>query len=137
MGRAACTGNVSCVLADPGYDSEGNHEYAESVGISSLIRPRFESLPVYRTRGCHRKQMKRKFDWEGYCQRNKVETVFSVIKGVMGGDVMSRGILTQNREVMYRVIVYNCYRITRNSLLIVDGFYRADSNRHLENDDCL
>ena len=38
-------------------------------------------------------------------------------------DVMSRGILTQNGEVMYRVIVYNYYRITRNSLLIVDGFY--------------
>jgi hypothetical protein len=38
---------------------------------------------------------------------------------------MSRGIVTQNRETMYRIIAYNCYRINRNCMLILDGFYTA------------
>lgn len=50
----------------------------------ALIRPRFESLPVYRMKGLHRKQMKRQFGWARYRQRNKVATVFSVIKGMTG-----------------------------------------------------
>ena len=61
-----------------------------------------------------------------YHHRNKAETIFSVIKRMLGEYVMSRTILTQNREIMYKMISYNCYRITRDYLLIVDGFYWAD-----------
>ena len=39
------------------------------------------------------------------------------IKRMLGEYIMSRYILTQNRETMYRVIAYNCYRITRNNLV--------------------
>jgi len=111
--------SVCTVLADRGYDSENNHVAAESMSVKkTLIRPRYESLPIYKTRGYHRKQTKRRFDWKMYHHRNKAETIFSVIKRMLGEDVMSRTILTQNREIMYRVIAYNCYRITRDSLLI-------------------
>jgi hypothetical protein len=71
--------------------------------------------------------MKRHFDWESYNQRGKVETIFSVIRRMLGDDIMSRYILTQNRETMYGIIAYNCYRINRNCLSILDGFYRAES----------
>lgn len=117
---------IGTVVADRGYDSEQNHVATASLGIPrTIIRPKFETLSVYKTRGFHRKQMKRDFDWESYHQRSKAETIFSVIKRMLGEYVMSRCIITQNREVMYRIIAYNCYRITRNNLVILDVFYRA------------
>lgn len=114
---------VETVVADRGYDSEHNHVMTGNLGIPrTIIRPKYESLPVYKTRGFHRKQMKRYFDWESYHQRSKAETIFSVIKRMLGEYVMSRHITTQNMEVMYRIIAYNCYRITRNNLVIFGWF---------------
>ncbi|MDE1818497.1 MAG: transposase, partial [Thaumarchaeota archaeon] len=119
--------HVSTVVADRGYDSEQNHVVAEKMGIANaIIRPKYENLQVHKTRGFHRKMMKRHFDWDVYHQRSKVETIFSVIKRMLGEHIMSRYILTQNREAMYRVIAYNCYRTNWNCLLILDGFYRAN-----------
>ncbi|MEM3008055.1 MAG: hypothetical protein QXY15_08375, partial [Candidatus Nitrosotenuis sp.] len=65
---------------------------------------------------------KRRFDWDTYHQRSKAETIFSVIKRMLGDDILSRYILTQNREMVYRMIAYNCYRITRNYLAILGWF---------------
>ncbi|MEM3064873.1 MAG: IS5 family transposase [Candidatus Nitrosotenuis sp.] len=117
---------IGMVVADRGYDSEQNHIATENLGIPhTIIRPRYESLQVWKTKGHHRKNMKRHFDWESYHQRSKIETIFSVIKRMLDEYVMSRHILTQNREVMCRIIAYNCYRITRNCLVILGVFYRA------------
>lgn len=125
--RTASLVQVRTVVADRGYDSERSHIATENLGIqNTIIRPKYENLQVYKTKGCHRKQMKRHFDWKSYHQRNKAETIFSVIKRMLGEYVMSRYIKTQNREVMYRMIAYNCYRITRNNLIIWYGFYRAE-----------
>jgi hypothetical protein len=118
---------VGMVVADRGYDSEQNHVSAQNLSIPhTVIRPKYEHLQVWKTKGFHRKNMKRHFDWDTYHQRSKAETIFSVIKRMLGECVMSRYILTQNRETMYRIIAYNCYRITRNYLVILDVFYRAN-----------
>ncbi|HXG14428.1 MAG TPA: transposase, partial [Candidatus Nitrosotenuis sp.] len=110
-------------MADQGYDSERNHVATENLGIPcTIIRPRYESLQVWKTKEFHRKNMKRHFDWESYHQRSKAETIFSVIKRMLGEDILSRYIKTQNREAMYRIIAYNCYRITRNYLVIFGWF---------------
>ena len=61
----------------------------EKSAISSPIHPRYEFLPVCRTGEQYRKQMKKRFDWMGHCDP-KVETVFQVIKGMLGKDVMFR-----------------------------------------------
>jgi hypothetical protein len=120
---------IDTVVADRGYDSECNHVDANKIGITNtIIRPRYENLQIYKTKGFHRKNMKRHFDWETYHQRSKIETIFSVIKRMLGDCMMSRGIMTQNRETMYKMIVYNCYRINRNCLLVLDGFYTAVLN---------
>lgn len=111
---------VGTVVADRGYDSEQNHASAHHIGIPNvIIRPRYESLQVWKTRGLYRKKMKRDFDWETYHQRSKVETIFSVIKRMLGEYVMSRYVITKNREALYRIIAYNCYRINRNCLVIL------------------
>jgi len=118
--------HIHTVVADKGYDSEKNHVVANNLGITSIIPPRYADVPVYKTRGYHRKVLKRKgYDSMTYHHRNKTETIFSVIKRMFGENVTSRKISTQNRELMYRVIAYNAYRITRDNLLFWHGFYTA------------
>lgn len=120
---------VSTFVADRGYDSEQNHVTTENLGIPcTIIRPKYENLQVCKTHGFHRKNMKRHFDWDSYHQRSKIETIFSVIKRMLGEHVMSRYILTQNRETMYRIIAYNCYRITRNYRIILGWFLHSHLN---------
>jgi hypothetical protein len=117
---------ISMVVADRGYDSEQNHVITENLGIPrTIIRPKYETLQVWKTTGFHRKNMKRGFDWESYHQRSKAETIFSVIKRMLGECIMSRYIITQNRETMYRVIAYNCYRITRNYTVVLGWFLQG------------
>ena len=117
---------VSTVLADKGYDSERNHVATEKLGILSIIPPRYADVPVYKTRGYHRKMLKRHgYDEITYHQRNKTETVFSVTKRTSGDSVTSRKIVTINRELMYRVIAYNCQRIVQNNLLVVVWFLQS------------
>jgi len=118
---------IGIVVADRGCDSEQNHVSAQDIGIANtIIRPKYENLQVHKTKGYNRKMMKRHFDWDEYHQRSKVETIFSVIKRMLGEYIMSRYILTQNRETMYRIIAYDCYRITRNYSVIWHGFYTAN-----------
>jgi hypothetical protein len=126
--RAVRLAPVDIIVADRGYDSEQNHIMTEDLGIPrTIIRPRYENLQVYKTKGFHRKNMKRRFNWDTYHQRSKAETIFSVIKRMLGECVMSRYILTQNRETMYKVIAYNCYRITRNYGMILGWFLHSQS----------
>ncbi len=116
--------HIHTVVSDKGYDSERNHVESDSLGIVSIIPPRYENVPVYKTRGYYRKMLKRYgYDKTLYHQRNKTETIFSVIKKMFGENVTSRKISTQNRELFHRVIAYNVYRITRDKLLIWHGFY--------------
>ncbi|MDE1861487.1 MAG: IS5 family transposase [Thaumarchaeota archaeon] len=118
--------SVGTMVADRGFDSEQNHVDAGKLGVERcIIRPRYENLKPSKTRGEHRRRMKRRFPWKTYHQRSKVETIFSVIKGMLGDSVTSRNIVTQNRETLYRVIAYNCYRITRNYFVIFGWFLRG------------
>jgi len=108
---------VNTVVADKRYDSESNHVAAKNLGIASvIIPPRYADVPVRKTKGCYRKTLKRDgYDDAIYHQRNKVETIFSVIKRMFGDCVMSKNMMTINHEMIYRVIVYNCHRITQNN----------------------
>lgn len=123
---------VHTVVADKGYDSEKNHIVSHCLRIASIIPPRYENVPVYRTRGYNRKMLKRQgYDTVTYHQRNKTETIFSVIKRMFGDNVTTRKISTQNRELMYRVIAYNAYRITRNNLAGLVWFLHSPCNNRI------
>ncbi|KFM16294.1 transposase IS4 family protein, partial [Marine Group I thaumarchaeote SCGC AAA799-P11] len=61
---------INTVVADKGYDSEKNHVVSDSLGIVSIIPPRYEDVPIYKTRGYHRKRLKRYgYDESLYHQR--------------------------------------------------------------------
>lgn len=104
---------LSIVVADKGYDSEINHEFVrEELDAVSIIPARYEDVPAWRTDGRYRKQMKRRFYTHLYYQRNKNETILSVIKHMFGKHITSRLVKMQNRELTFRVIAYNMHRMT-------------------------
>ena len=110
---------VSVVVADKGYDSEQNHVIVrDNIHAFSVIPARFEHIPIWKTYGKYRKQMKRGYSKTLYNQRNKNEIIMSVIKRLFGECVTSRLIRTQNRELSFRCIAYNMYRLT-NLIIIV------------------
>src|SRR5437763_12909590 len=64
-----------------------------------------------------------------YNQRNKNETIVSVIKRLFGEHIRSRLVRTQNREISFRCVAYNAHRLT-NLSIIIDGFYKAIKSLH-------
>ena len=105
---------ISVTVADKGYDSENNHVIVrEYMHALSIIPPRYQSVPLWRTYGRYRKQMKKRgYSRTLYNQRNKNETIMSVIKRLFGECLISRLTRTQNRELSFRCIAYNMHRLT-------------------------
>lgn len=117
--RASEIKPLSVVVADKAYDSEENHVFVrEGLNACSIIPPRNMGVPIWKTHGRYRKQMKRGYTKLLYNQRNKDETIMSVIKRLFGEYVTSRLTRTQNRELSFRCIAYNMHRLT-NLVLIV------------------
>jgi hypothetical protein len=90
----------------------------ESLHAFSIIPARYVHVPIWRTHGKYRKEMKRGYSKILYHQRNKNETIISVIKRLFGEQITSRLIRTQNRELSFRCIAYNIHRLT-NVVIIV------------------
>lgn len=67
--------------------------------------------------------MKRGYSKILYNQLNKDETILSVIKRLFGEHVTSRLVRTQNRELSFRCIAYNTYRLT--NLTIITWFLQS------------
>ena len=100
------------VVADKAYDSEDNHILVrEKLNGYSIIPPRYENVPVWKTKGRYRKEMRRSYHKILYNQRNKDETIVSVIKRLFGEHITSRLIRMQNRELVFRCIAYNVHRM--------------------------
>ena len=119
---------LSVVTADKGYDSEENHVLVrELLHGFSIIPARYDCVPIWKTFGRYRKQMKRGYFKLLYNQRNKNETIVSVIKRLFGEHIRSRLVRTQNREISFRCVAYNAHRLT-NLSIIIDGFYKAVIN---------
>ena len=67
---------LSVVTADKAYDSEENHVLVrELLHGFSIIPTRYENVPIWKTHGRYRKQMKRGYSKLLYGQRNKNETI--------------------------------------------------------------
>jgi len=116
---------VDIVLGDMGFDDENNHIGAKMMNTTAIIPTRYVDVPIYRTMGYHRKEMKRNFPIQLYCQRNKSETIFSVIKRMMSEDITSRNEITQDNEMLFRLIAYNAYRIRKLEFVILVWFLQG------------
>jgi hypothetical protein len=74
---------------------------------------------IRRTHGRYRKQMKHGYSQLLYDQRNKDETIFSVIKRLFEEHITSRVVRTQNRELCLGCIAYNMHRLTNLVIILV------------------
>ncbi|MDG7028557.1 MAG: transposase [Nitrososphaerota archaeon] len=103
--KAQAVKPIKIGIGDKGYDDEDNHELLrDELGAMSIIPARYQDVPVWRTRGRYRKEMKRGYSKKTYHQRSKDETVFSVVKRTMGDEVRSVRTKAQNNEVRFRVM---------------------------------
>jgi hypothetical protein len=85
----------------------------------SVIPARDEDVPIWITCGRYKKQMKRGYSKLLYNQRNKDETIVSVIKRLFGEHLMSRLTRIQNRELTFRCITYNMHGQTNLIMLML------------------
>ena len=76
-----------------------------------MIPTRNRDCLISRTRGRYRNLMRREFDDTLYHQRNKCETIFSVIKRRFGSEIKSHHNSMKEKELLYRVLAYNCHRM--------------------------
>ncbi len=78
--------------------------------VISMIPTRNIVDTIGRIRGRYGKRMKRQFDESSYHQRNKTETIFSVIKRGFGSEIESYN-SAREKELLCRVLACNCHII--------------------------
>jgi len=102
------------LYADRGYDDENIFNLCfEKLKAYPLILQRRLDVPKQRRKGRYRKETIDVFDYGEYLQRNKVETVNSMLKRRFNSNVKSRTCKLQKFEVLTRVIAYNIDRLIR------------------------
>lgn len=101
--------NPSLCLMDKGYDAEWLHQFLHSKNIKAIIPTKNQKIPVYKTKGFFRKQMKRSFDKKTYNQRNIVESLIFAFKKTFGDSVNSKLLTSAYADVFCRAIAYNLF----------------------------
>ena len=68
------------------------------------------------------------FGPDQYHQRNKVETVFSVLKRKFGESLKARNYRLQVKEIKIKVILYNLSKLMNSFsvLILIEEFYKAE-----------
>jgi hypothetical protein len=99
---------VKTIVADAGYDSEANHQYArQAKNIITIIPPKIGRPTDKLPKGKYRRKMKHHWDSKSYGQRWQVETVFSMIKRNLTDSLSSKEYWSQLREMFLLVITHN------------------------------
>jgi hypothetical protein len=112
---------LSQLVADAGYDSEANHQFARDEHDIRTIIPAKHGRPTSKpARGHYRRLMQVRFDRPAYRQRAQVETVISMIKRRQANCVRGRSYHSQCRELRLLALTHNIM-----ILVIVEVFYRA------------
>ena len=105
--------DIKLVVLDKGYDAEHVHEFIREVlGAESIIPARNENVEIYKTKGKYRKLMKKGYSKKKYHQRSKNETVNSVVKRKCGDGTLALNWRIQNKEVIFKLILYAARRFT-------------------------
>jgi len=111
---------AECYVLDRGYDSEQIHQQIRT-DLHALSFIPIRDWKADYVKGKFRKIMAQNFDRKRYGQRNKVETVFSVIKRRFGDEIKSRLYTSQVKELKLKCIVYSIDRfLKKQRIFIVD-----------------
>jgi hypothetical protein len=104
------TSRPKSMLADAGYDSEGNHQHARTTHkIRSFIPAKHGRPTTKPLSGRFRRLMKQRLnkDYGQYGQRWQAESGFSMFKRCIADTVQGRSQWSQRRELWLLVITYN------------------------------
>ena len=123
---------IRSVDADKGYDSEENHRMVvEELEAEDRIKVKNKDKPIHKTAGVYRKKAKRRIKRLRANYRSKNETVFSVIKRISGSTIRSIKVSMQNKEVLFKEIVYNANRTIKNVIDFLKEVYRAYKSKSI------
>ncbi len=87
--------------------------------IISMIPVRNRDCVISRTKGRYRKLVRREFDESLYHERNKTETIFSVIKRRFDSEIKSYDDSMKTKELLYPVLACNCHRMCLIFLVLI------------------
>jgi hypothetical protein len=122
LDRARRHSSIKYLLADAGYDSEGNHKYArETRNVKTIIPAKIGRPTTKLPKTKYRRLMATDFDKQKYGQRWQCETVFSMIKRNFTDSLTGRSYWPQCRDMMLLVLTHNLAIV----LLVKELFYRA------------
>jgi len=108
VGDARRAIKMAQMVADAGYDSEGNHRLArEQYGIRTIIPAKHGRPTTKPASGHYRRLMQTRFDRNAYRDRVQVETVISMIKRRQGNHVRGHTYPSQCRDLRLLVLTHN------------------------------
>lgn len=99
-------------VGDKAYDSEELHEFAEKNGFEH-IAPLKNKVAVWRTKGKHRKKLRRKFPEKRYHRRSIIENMFYCVKRLCGKVIYAKRWIMQRKEMLARILAYNIHRLVK------------------------
>lgn len=110
-------------LADKEFDSELFHEIIGQEGGKSVVPPKHLEVPIWRTKGRHRKELKRKFP-EIYRFRSSCsESNNSAVKRRFSAVLRGRTFWQQARDLYGKYLAYN---LTRDCFMnIIQNFLQS------------
>jgi len=112
--KSAKIKKIKSVAADKGYDSNKNHKFVmQTLQAKSLIATKNYGSKRRNWRKDWRRTAKKQFNEKEYHQRSKIETIFYVIKHLFGAVIYARKWVMQQKEILFRVLAYNIYRLTK------------------------
>jgi hypothetical protein len=107
---------LGMVIADAGYSSRKNLQYivdklgAPFIKFRKNTTAKSKSFPAWKLQHYFYKSMR--FVWDKiYSKRNRIENVFSVLKGVWGDKLHTHNKKRRMRELVLRFIAYNIRQI--------------------------
>lgn len=117
---ASRAGTVGSVVADKGYDSRAIRRYIwYRLKAEAHIPLRSGAKGAARKRSVYDRKQTAEFSESKYRRRALIETVHSVEKRVMRGDVLATSTLCQNKELLLRAIAYDL----RRAIALAHDFY--------------
>lgn len=95
------------VIADKEFDSEKFHKQIENVGGRSFVPPKYLNVPIWRTKGEHRKKLKRKGLPKFFPLRAHSESNNHAVKTPFGHTLRGQTFWQQARNCYAKYIGYN------------------------------
>jgi len=103
---------IRASVGDKAFDAEKNHEFAEENGFEH-IAPLKNKVPVWRTKGVHRKKLRRRFPKKKYHRRSIIENMWFCMKRLCGKVILAKKWVMQKKEMLAKVLAYNVHRLVQ------------------------